>query len=259
MLVVRSCAIGDLVLSFPALEAMAHRSRELRFTLVGYASRMELGRAFLPVEAIGSIDVPPWSAVFAGPQPGLEFDGAIVWMRDSTYAENLRRSGVPNVLHADPFPSSGHAAEHLLATVGMAAPPRVDRWHPGSDRIVLHPGSGGRAKRWPFFNRLGALLGHPLFLTGPAESGLDTPYDRLDGLGLPQVVRLLRHCGGYVGNDSGITQLAAYLGCPTVALFGPTDPSVWGPVGLRVRTISKASLRSTRPEEVMEALLPVDS
>ena len=41
----------------------------------------------------------------------------------------------------------------------------------------------------------------------------------------------------FVGNDSGTTHLAAMLGAPTVALFGPTDPAVWAPTGPRVRVL----------------------
>jgi ADP-heptose:LPS heptosyltransferase len=40
-----------------------------------------------------------------------------------------------------------------------------------------------------------------------------------------------------IGNDTGITHLAAAIGAPTVALFGPTDPAVWGPRGRKVRTL----------------------
>jgi ADP-heptose:LPS heptosyltransferase len=39
----------------------------------------------------------------------------------------------------------------------------------------------------------------------------------------------------YVGNDSGITHLAAATGVPVLALFGPTDPAVWAPRGANVR------------------------
>jgi ADP-heptose:LPS heptosyltransferase len=35
----------------------------------------------------------------------------------------------------------------------------------------------------------------------------------------------------YIGNDSGVTHLAAAIGCKTVAVFGPTDPKVWAPRG----------------------------
>ena len=39
----------------------------------------------------------------------------------------------------------------------------------------------------------------------------------------------------YVGNDSGITHLAAAVGTPVLALFGPSDPAVWAPRGANVR------------------------
>ena len=39
----------------------------------------------------------------------------------------------------------------------------------------------------------------------------------------------------YIGNDSGITHLAAAVGTPVLALFGPTDPEVWAPRGQHVR------------------------
>jgi ADP-heptose:LPS heptosyltransferase len=48
---------------------------------------------------------------------------------------------------------------------------------------------------------------------------------------------VLARAGLYVGNDSGVSHLAAAAGCPTVALFGPTDPALWSPVGPRVRAI----------------------
>jgi ADP-heptose:LPS heptosyltransferase len=48
---------------------------------------------------------------------------------------------------------------------------------------------------------------------------------------------LLSRAGVYVGNDSGVSHLAAAWGAPTLALFGPTDPAVWAPLGPHVRTL----------------------
>lgn len=54
---------------------------------------------------------------------------------------------------------------------------------------------------------------------------------RLDGhLTWPQVAALLASAQIYVGPDTSVTHVAAATGCPTVALFGPTDPRLWGPV-----------------------------
>ena len=47
----------------------------------------------------------------------------------------------------------------------------------------------------------------------------------------------LAAAGLYVGNDSGITHLAAASGCKTVAVFGPTDPKVWAPRGPNVTAV----------------------
>ena len=54
---------------------------------------------------------------------------------------------------------------------------------------------------------------------------------------LPEVAALLHRSRLYLGNDSGITHLAAAVGCPVVALFGPSDLIKWAPRGERVRVI----------------------
>jgi heptosyltransferase-3 len=72
---------------------------------------------------------------------------------------------------------------------------------------------------------------------GPADRPfLDALWDdapqvrRLDGrLRWPELSALLAHARLYVGPDTSVTHLAAATGCPTVALFGPTDPRLWGP------------------------------
>src|SRR6185436_19191717 len=56
------------------------------------------------------------------------------------------------------------------------------------------------------------------------------PVERLDGrLDWPQLTALLKGASLYVGADTSVTHLAAATGCPTVGLFGPTDPRLWGP------------------------------
>ena len=56
----------------------------------------------------------------------------------------------------------------------------------------------------------------------------------LHNLPLDELAAILKKCSLYVGNDSGITHLAASVETPVVALFGPTDPQVWGPRGENV-------------------------
>ncbi len=52
-----------------------------------------------------------------------------------------------------------------------------------------------------------------------------------------------------MGNDSGVTHLAAAAGAPTLALFGPTDPATWAPLGPRVEV-------ARSPDGTMSGLTP---
>jgi ADP-heptose:LPS heptosyltransferase len=254
LLVVRACAIGDFVLNLPALRALSLAHPGAALTLVGNPETLGLARAFIPVAAIHSIEVRPWSGLFHEPAPGLPFDKAWVWMKDPAVARHLLASGIPDVVHAAPFPITGHAASHLLATVGLAAPPLPDLWKGGSDRLILHPGSGSNNKVWPHFEALASRLPEAAVLLGPADTPLAVPNRCLKNLSLTQVAKALRECHAFVGNDSGITHLAAYCGAPVVALFGPTDPAVWGPVGRRVRLLREAVLADISVDQVVRAL-----
>jgi len=125
----------------------------------------------------------------------------------------------------------------------------------GKGLVALHPGSGSRNKLWPmekFLDLAGRITGDLRFNTilfiGPAEreylgSGLEgmrsvSPIWAED-LPLIHVASLLDRCRCYIGNDSGMTHLAAAVGIPTIALFGPTDPKIWGPRGERVAILRK--------------------
>ncbi len=114
---------------------------------------------------------------------------------------------------------------------------------------AIHPGSGGRLKCWPFdhYKALAEKLREAgdhflLLLSGPAEEGdLKEGIEYLaaamgkdsllaSGLELVIVASLLSLCDYYIGNDSGITHLASLLTRKGIALFGPTDPVLWGPI-----------------------------
>ncbi len=117
-------------------------------------------------------------------------------------------------------------------------------------RVVLHPGSGGLAKclplevleqvasaiasqgdsiRWMIgpdeIERFGKGFADRLRLTAPLvwEENPD------------KVANALRGASAYIGMDAGMTHVAALLGVPTLAIFGPTDPRVWRPLGPSVR------------------------
>jgi heptosyltransferase III len=235
-LIIRACAIGDFVLNVPALIALHRRNPDTTFTLVGNPSNLDLAGEFIPIDKVHSIEAQPWSRLFYEPLGDLQFDAAVVWMKDPTVAENLAASGIPSVIRADPFPGFGHAADHLLRTLGLPRPNLPDLWKPTSPDILIHAGSGSAKKNWPFFDELMGTL--------PAARAIPT------NLSLVELSHLLRTSRAFIGNDSGITHLAAYLGCPTVALFGPTVPGTWGPIGRRTRIIWKNRLEDISRDDV---------
>jgi ADP-heptose:LPS heptosyltransferase len=52
-----------------------------------------------------------------------------------------------------------------------------------------------------------------------------------------ELLALLRSAAAYIGNDSGVSHLAAWAGLPSVVIFGPADPVRWRPRGRRVEIV----------------------
>ncbi|MBN1566222.1 MAG: glycosyltransferase family 9 protein [Acidobacteria bacterium] len=126
-------------------------------------------------------------------------------------------------------------------------------WNRRDSLIALHPGAGSSAKRWPP-SRFIAFGRHLLFagkyklviIEGPAEQALGKQIAQAfsaadtilaESLPLNLLASILGQCGLFVGNDSGITHLAAALGVRAVVLFGPTLPLHWAPLGKDVIVI----------------------
>jgi ADP-heptose:LPS heptosyltransferase len=138
----------------------------------------------------------------------------------------------------------------------------------GRRPVAIHPGSGGARKRWPtsHFASLIRDLRHdfaPALIAGPQDEQIVAQV--IAGAGATPVVRdisvaglaaFLSECAVYIGNDSGVTHLAALAGVPTVALFGPTDPALWAPLGPRVVALrsSTGRMEDLPPEAVFAAV-----
>lgn len=137
--------------------------------------------------------------------------------------------------------------------------------------VVIHPGTATADKNWGLenFYRLAAQLQaqglQTLFLLGPAEldrltaaefENLQAVAPCMSQLSLTQALALLSSVNVFIGNDSGITHLAAALGIKTLAIFGPTEPSVYKPVGPAVKVFStnQASFAEPCPATMQKLL-----
>lgn len=195
------------------------------------------------------------------------FPVALACTRGEVIAARLR-TVIPRVAAVDPAPPPGlHAAEwyrRALAGLGIAPPsappPSLEpsaeeraaagpwRERLGRGFLAVHPGSGSPAKNWPAdrYARLARALAAArpwLLVEGPADAPAAEELAAVPGavrarsLPLRALAALLADAGLAVGNDSGVTHLAAACGSPTLALFGPTDPAQWAPVGPRVAVL----------------------
>lgn len=122
----------------------------------------------------------------------------------------------------------------------------------GKNILAVAPGSGAKEKNWAvgYYKNIAEwwqreLNGKVVIILGPVEEEnkdlVESTRTMLTarGLTLGQLAALLRRCRLYLGNDSGVTHLAASVGVPTLAIFGPTDPIEWAPRGHRVVVINQ--------------------
>jgi ADP-heptose:LPS heptosyltransferase len=196
---------------------------------------------------------------------------------DDASSARLSQAGIQRIVSIDPRPRPGcavHITEQWLGDLRAAGinaapgPPSLQpdaaALHAARDKLertlakpeapiaILHPGSGSPKKCWPLtrFLELARVLRsralQPVFLIGPVEEERLTreqaqslreaaptlrPGPLLEAAGLIAAARL------FVGNDSGMSHLAAALGIGSVVIFGPTDPVVWRPLGESVTVV----------------------
>jgi heptosyltransferase-3 len=209
-------------------------------------------------------------------------DLAVTLLGADEVRSSLSRLGVPEVLSVNPVVPSNratHAADHFASVLASRwnlrrpALPRLcipresaeeaqrdlasRRLVPGRF-LVVQPGSGSRSKNWGArrFAEAAAKICREAGLdlavaSGPAER--DDPSLRealghravgwFEGPRLSHLAAILGEAALYIGNDAGVTHLAAACGTRTVAVFGPTSPETWGPRGSRVHVVRSVSGR----------------
>lgn len=142
-----------------------------------------------------------------------------------------------------------------LSAKGPGVEKVISGFSTGKDRkiLMIHPGSGSRhkclrpEKFCSMIRQLSESQNCQLILCqGPADENTffdlqpylqQIPHGILKNTCLSDMAKAIGQVDVFLGHDSGLTHLAAALGVPTIALFGPTDPQRWGPKGTNVEIL----------------------
>jgi ADP-heptose:LPS heptosyltransferase len=238
-LIIRPGAIGDFIVSLPALESLKTRYLEVwthrrTVPLVRFADRVR------PIDATGL----ELTGITQPPPPELAaFDDIVSWYGTNRPEFRDAVRGLPFRFFPTlpPDGSAMHATDFYLAQLGFpaGANPRILCPAARGNFAVIHPFSGSPRKNWPLA-KFRALAGHlerlmPVYWCAGAD---DPPLPGaicVDDLW--ELACWLARARVYIGNDSGITHLAAAVGTPTLAIFRASDPTIWAPRAPHVRIV----------------------
>lgn len=293
ILILRPGAIGDTLLTFPILRALKNRNRQTHIAFVSNSAVLPLAKLYGLADSVFDVGAIEWSELFspAGIRSPFMQDimkhthRAICWLRDpdTIVQHNLFAAGVQDIIIAPGRPAEArnlHIVTYLAHTIGMQLSEQ-ERSQPFSSGplhdaqgVALHPGSGGASKCWPiahFAQVITTLWGQGipvLLLAGPADTERLSTLTQLVGTApsppllkilvnapLIEVAAQLQHYSVYLGNDSGITHLAAMLGLPTIVLFGPSNPTLWKPIGPHVQVLYEPELENIQVKQVIDMLV----
>jgi heptosyltransferase III len=258
-LLIRPGAIGDCILSFPALEHVVAESTEVWIStplvpLVRFADTVRpLASTGIDLVGIGDVAVPERLK-----RRLQSFDSIISWYGANRpeFRDALVSMGMECQFHAalPPKNTCEHATDFFAQQVGasegllphVAVDPCEKR-----DAVVIHPFSGSPRKNWPLnlYRELATQLSFRVEWTAGSEEELPEAFRFTS---LAELGSWILGARLYIGNDSGITHLAAAVGVPTLALFGCSSARSWVPRGDNVTVIEAASLDMLDGQTVIE-------
>jgi heptosyltransferase-3 len=294
VLIFQTGGLGDFVLTWPFAVGMARIYPQSRIIYVTHQQRGELARRVLRLEStdietgwhgLFAED----GKLPAAAQRSIETSHTICTFLPVTPTWHLnlerinplaRRIEIDTRIAPDFF---GHLTDKIVADLETHPPEKsalqqmlrsiTDRgigFKPtGGVDVVIHPGSGSPKKCWPL-DRYLALAGKlkqagrsVRLITGEVEREKWSAADRqkLKATGSARdcdscldLLDEIKTAGWFIGNDSGPAHLAGMIGIPTVALFGPTNPSQWKPLGPQVKVLQHQPLADLSVEVVFNAL-----
>lgn len=274
ILVIRGGAIGDFILTLPAIAGLRQQFPEAHLEVLGYPHIVQLAEAGGLVNRVQPIEARGLAGFFArnGELSGelcdyfSEFNIIVSYLYDpdEIFKTNIARCSRAQFIAGPHRPDESakiHATEVFLKPLERLAifetnqVPHLSLVVEESTKahaltIAIHPGSGSERKNWPktnwkalFQELIGRFAFNLLLVGGEAEGDQLANYAKLlpedrvhvaRSLPLKELARQLKDCAGFIGHDSGITHLAAAVGLPTLALWADTNIDVWRPLGANV-------------------------
>jgi len=293
ILVIRGGAIGDFILTLPAITALRRHFPEACLEVLGYPHIVQLAVEAELVNKVRSIEARALASFFA--RRGelaedlvdyfSEFDLILSYLYDpdEIFKTNVGLCTGAQFISAPhrPDESAGiHATKVFLKPLERLAifePDHVPRLSLSSgpsalDQLALHPGSGSEKKNWPEIKwaqlvqyLIDSTSFNLLLIGGEAEGDRlgrlikPLPANRFrvaQSLPLPDLGRLLERCAGFIGHDSGISHLAAAVGLPGLILWGDTAEQIWRPPSEKMIILrNRGGLERISVGEVVEQLL----
>ena len=294
ILVVRLSSMGDVIHALPAAATLKQSFPDSRLSWLirpRWAPLLE-GNPF--VDEVISIDRPPGATLRTIARLRRERFDLAVDFQGLIQSAAIARAARPAKLvgfgkaavrekpaaflySATLAPRAAHVVDRNLELAAAAGatnvvrefplpPGRAEGSLPACEFILASPFAGWGSKQWPreFWSELAARVNVPMVLNGPPSAALQ--LSEITGVflhtsGIPGLIEATRKATAVIGVDSGPLHVAAALGKPGVALYGPTDPARNGPYGSSIRVLRAQGAvtsyhRGEEPDPSMRALTP---
>ena len=257
VLVIRGGAIGDFILTLPAMRLLKEMIPNCELEVMGYLNIATLAQKAGIADSVRSLEHRTMAALFSKNAPidealaehlrSFHLVVSYLFDPDGLFRASMERIGVKTLIECSHRvqPDQGHAASQLARPLEKLAmfledehlrQAHFQRGTVVPGRVAIHVGSGSPKKNWPLehWRRLADEIRakEVIFITGEAEEErgmMIGDHTNWHALPLDELAGRLGTCEAFFGHDSGISHLAAACGVPSLLVFGPTDPGVWAP------------------------------
>ncbi len=269
-------ALGDFTLTLPTLVSLRWKHPEWRFIGLGRPEYLALAREFGLVDDILDCESAEFLPFYEGQTLPAAFSGvesALFWMEGPEALKSLLTAHCSGPVHFhSPFPDKGeHVMDYHLQCLPYFSLPAISEEDPmlplsavREPYALIHPGSGSPDKNYDpeFYAFLANEIRSRRFpdvriVLGPQETDLLKVYQNRYTVECPEnsveLARLLSRASVFIGNDSGVSHLAALLGVHTLALFKGRNHEQWGVRGRKALSLEAANeaLAMTRIQKAL--------